>query len=272
MITTKKIKQLSNNAGFWPNTLPVERDFLLNIIMYELYQLDIWKLLVFKWWTALKKVFFWRKFDSYRFSKDLDFNIIKDISINRIEDFIDDLLLILEDKYNLRFTRIWWVWEWDYGEKSYAIKIILEHRLFVFNENVRIKFDFAIRPWFDKSYSEYKIANHYSEFFDEDIYCLCEDIDVILYDKFLALVWPMYRTEPKDFFDIISLINTRLISDDKIYEIINKFNPILNEERVNTIYSHWNSFFEDQLSYIPDIEKYMKQYDYIVNKYYDPVK
>lgn len=267
-ITKRDIERMSKLSWFEDVTLPVERDFLLNIIIKELYLLSIWELLVFKWWTALKKVFFWQWFDTYRFSKDLDFNIIKDISIDSIENFIDELIYNLEEKYALRFERLWGIWEWDYWFKSYALKIKLRDRWYIFNENVRIKFDFAIRPDFNKKYSQYKINNHYQEFFNEDVYCYCEDIETILHDKFLALVWPEYRTEPKDFFDIVSLIKTWKISDESLSYIINQFNPILDEKRLSTIRYHWDEFFTDQLPYVPDIEYYLTQYDYIVDKFY----
>lgn len=198
----------------------------------------------------------------------MDFNIIKDISIDSIVEFMNDLIEVLEEKYWLKFVFVWWIGDWDYGYRSYSIKIKLHERWYIFNENVRIKFDFAIRPWFNKNYSNYKITNHYEQFFNKEIYCLCEDIDIILHDKFLALVWPEYRTEPKDFFDIVEVIWTGRISDEVISYIINQFNPILSNDRIENIILHWDEFFYDQLSYILDINRYINQYNYIINKYY----
>jgi hypothetical protein len=44
----------------------------------------------------LKKIFFNNKIDDYRFSKDLDFTVIKDVSLNTLDNFIDELIINLD--------------------------------------------------------------------------------------------------------------------------------------------------------------------------------
>ncbi len=81
---------------------------------------------------------------------------------------------------------------------------------------VKIKFDFAIRPDFDKEYKQYTINNHYKEFFNYDITVLSETLEGVLYGKFQALFGDKPRTEPKDIFDLVNIINSQKVSDDTI--------------------------------------------------------
>lgn len=186
-ITKNAIIKYAKQCWFSGATLPIERDFILNILISELYQTTFSKMLVFKGGTALKKVFFGKKYDSYRFSKDLDFNIIKDVSKDSIENLMSELIERVDMKYGLRFERVGWIVEGDYGEGSLAVKIKLRDKGFVFAENVRIKFDFAIRPNFDTPYEEYGIENHYKEYLPIEIKCLSETIESIFYWKFVAM-------------------------------------------------------------------------------------
>lgn len=198
--------------------------------------------------NCIKKSFFLKRYDTYRFSKDLDFNIIKNVSIDTLENFIDELTDNIYDNHWLDFQRIWNTREWDYWFRSYAIKIKLRNPWFDIWERVTIKFDFAIRPWFDKPYEEYFIPNHYQEYLDLewDIYCLSETIESILYWKFLELFWEEKRTEPKDFYDIVQILNKQLIQDKWIIQdIVNSFDIYLPKARLNTIERNWNDSFED---------------------------
>ena len=265
-IDSKKLFiKYTKQTGF-ENTLSIERDYLLNIILFEISKISFSDLLVFKWWTALKKIFFNNKIDDYRFSKDLDFTVIKDVSLNTLDNFIDELIINLDKNQWLKFERLWKMGDWEYWKWSYVQKIKLRDKGQIFFNNIKIKFDFALRPWFNKPYKMYNVKNHYKELFDEEINIQSETIEWILLWKFEALFWEYFRTAPKDLFDLVEILNHKMVSDEYAWKLFHQFNPNL-DDRKEKIMALWNVFFEDQLWKIPDINKTLKSYEYHLKKY-----
>ena len=263
---TKKMFLKYAKQAWFKTTLSIERDYLLNIIIFELSKTSFAPYLIFKWWTALKKIFFNERFDWYRFSKDLDFTVIKDISVSSLNDIIKELIKNLQNNQGLRFETIWKIEDGDYWKWSYALKIKLKDRWNDFFNTVRFKFDFALRPWFNKPYKIYNVKNHYKELFDEEINIQSETIEWILLWKFEALFWEYFRTEPKDLFDLVEILNHKMVSDEYARKLFHQFNPNLGD-RKETIIVWWKDFFEDQLWKTPDINKTLKWYEYHLKKY-----
>ncbi len=75
------IKTKARRAGVPPST--VEKDYVISIVLREIWRYGIWRNLVFKGGTALRKVYF----PDYRFSEDMDFNLID----GEIEDIVEVL-------------------------------------------------------------------------------------------------------------------------------------------------------------------------------------
>ncbi len=71
MSRADEIKSEAGRAGVPPST--VEKDYVISVVLRELWTSGIWKNLVFKGGTALRKVYF----SDYRFSEDLDFNLVR---------------------------------------------------------------------------------------------------------------------------------------------------------------------------------------------------
>ncbi len=65
-----EIKVEARQAGVPPST--VEKDYMISVVLRELWMSGIWRNLVFKGGTALRKVYF----PDYRFSEDMDFNLV----------------------------------------------------------------------------------------------------------------------------------------------------------------------------------------------------
>lgn len=66
----EEIKQVAGRLGVNPSI--VEKDYVISLVLRALWSSGAWRVLVFKGGTALRKVYF----PDYRFSEDLDFNLI----------------------------------------------------------------------------------------------------------------------------------------------------------------------------------------------------
>lgn len=240
------------------NELLIDRDFLLNIIIFEIYQTELSEYMIFKWGTALKKVFFDDSLLEYRFSKDLDFTIKKNISPKSLNNFVDKICNSIKDKYLFDFWRIGGdrPKDGEYWIKSYSITIKLKNPSWIFSVGVRVKFDFKIEPNFTKDYKKHIIKNYYkgNEAFEDDIPCYTETIENIFRWKMEALFWKARRTEVKDFFDIVNILYKYWNSFD-YKKIINSYNIDLHFKRLKIIQDRWEIFFKDQLNKTPSIEK-----------------
>lgn len=218
--------------------------------------------------NSIKKNFFNEKIDDYRFSKDLDFTVIKDVSISTLNNIMDELITRLDRYQWLRFELVWEVDDWDYWRWSYALKIKLKDKWNLFFNNVKVKFDFALRPWFNKSFKIYNVKNHYKELFDEEINIQSETIEGILLWKFEALFWEEFITAPKDLFDLVEILNHKKVSNEYAEKLFNQFDVSkLDNTRLEKMKNLWNKFFDWQFWRIPDINKTLKGYEYHKQKF-----
>lgn len=262
-ITHRDIVSLKNQ-GWFKISLPIERDFFLNVFLYYLYNSLLKDNLIFKGGTALKKVYFSKNLFEYRFSKDLDFTINKDITPKSLCNFIDEICSTIEKNEWYRFKRIWTMGEGEYWEKSYAITVKLRNPWETFSDHIRVKFDFRDDKDFNKKYTKASVKNYYKRFFDKEIYCYCESIDEIFKWKMEALFWALKRTEAKDFFDLVNIIDAFW---DKINykNIIKNYTIYMSKERIEVLKKWWGKTFETQLACIPDFDfylnKFQKQFD-----------
>lgn len=94
----EEIKEKASHLGVPPSI--VEKDYVISLVLRELWISRVWKNLVFKGGTALRKVYF----PDYRFSEDLDFNLVEgDIegvveALNGLEKYQNPLFFDVEMK------------------------------------------------------------------------------------------------------------------------------------------------------------------------------
>ncbi|MCL5070673.1 MAG: nucleotidyl transferase AbiEii/AbiGii toxin family protein, partial [Actinobacteria bacterium] len=88
MIPREEVSRLSHRLQM--NELVLEKDYIVTWILLGIADSNLYSQLAFKGGTALKKIYF----PDYRFSEDLDFTILNEISIN---DLISDTKLILNN-------------------------------------------------------------------------------------------------------------------------------------------------------------------------------
>lgn len=70
-----EIKAEAKQLGVPPST--VEKDYVISIVLRELWMSGRWRNLIFKGGTALRKIYF----PDYRFSEDMDFNLLEGKSV-----------------------------------------------------------------------------------------------------------------------------------------------------------------------------------------------
>jgi len=88
MIPREEISRLSHRLQM--NELVLEKDYVLTWILLGIADSTLYSQLAFKGGTALKKIYF----PDYRFSEDLDFTILNEIST---DDLILNIKLILNN-------------------------------------------------------------------------------------------------------------------------------------------------------------------------------
>ena len=93
----RDILMLARELKISPDT--VELDYIQNWILFGLSQTNASDTLVFKGGTCLKKVYF----KDYRFSKDLDFTLVRDISQNVLKKLLNESLTVATDACGIEF-------------------------------------------------------------------------------------------------------------------------------------------------------------------------
>jgi hypothetical protein len=68
-------------------------------------------------------------------------------------------------------------------------------------------------------------------------------------------------------FDIISILDAKLVSNEVAREIFQQFDAQIWESRKATLQKQWDIFFRDQLPRNPDFQKYMGAYESYLKRF-----
>ena len=104
MIESRNLFKLQSKLTKDNKTIPIktlEKDYILSWVLIGIAKSKLYNVLSFKGGTALKKFYF----PDYRFSEDLDFTLLTDISIENLEKLLKGVYsLVLEiSNINLSF-------------------------------------------------------------------------------------------------------------------------------------------------------------------------
>lgn len=98
MISTAEIAKLAHRLGVGDRV--IEKDYVLGWLLVAIAQSDLRDQMVFKGGTALKKCYY----PDYRFSEDLDFTLLADLSHDSVRDAFAALFPRLARQVNLGLT------------------------------------------------------------------------------------------------------------------------------------------------------------------------
>ena len=185
--------KLTKNNKSMP-VVSLEKDYVLTWILVGISRTELSEHLCFKGGTALKKFYF----KDYRFSEDLDFTFLKNISIEEIKKLLRKVYSIILKETNMQL----------------ALKNIDEHSnsyVFYFNysgplgANIgkrQVKIDFTVDEMMIYSPNT-RSLNGYSEYSDipAGIELKVYSLKEIFIEKYLSIL-DMARNEPRDIYDM----------------------------------------------------------------------
>lgn len=221
MIPQKNISKISNKTfeagGRRIPEAVIERDYCLSWFLFGLAQSTLKDKLVFKGGTALRRCYF----DDYRFSEDLDYTLIEEITLNDILKEFENIFIWVKDESGIIFANarqepssinthtfyISYIGPLPGKEKEVKVDVTFKEKI--------------IKPIEDKNII--KTYDEYEDFLAEPkikVYSL----DEVAIEKICALFSPA-RNEPRDLYDIYHLIeNEKLDIASLVHCIEEKMN------------------------------------------------
>ena len=183
----------------------IEKDYVITWLLWGIAQQDLLKKhCVFKGGTVLKKAYF----HNYRFSEDLDFTLISELSNEQIGAAFNQSLELIEKESAIQF-KISAFEQHQSGSIAFYISYLGPLGGKIENKSVKIDitrgekllFNPIERPMF-KSYNDLQAAN---------FSLLCYPLEEIMVEKLVAL---MGRTQPRDLYDIWYLLKENAVELD----------------------------------------------------------
>ncbi|MCE5328968.1 nucleotidyl transferase AbiEii/AbiGii toxin family protein [bacterium] len=263
MIPREEISRLSHRLQM--NELVLEKDYVLTWILFGIADSNLYSRLVFKGGTALKKIYF----PDYRFSEDLDFTILNEIST---DDLISNTKLMLNNitkSQGLQF---------DISSEKIEVRAntITIYIGFVGPLQARlgsrfIKVDFTLNEKLLFNINPLFIQSFYSDIIKKQINTY--SLEEIMVEKLCAIIG---RTEPRDVYDIYFLfeqdldfiaIPSAFIEKAKFKDINPKDIKELFKRKKNIVERMWETRLTHQIKNLPDIDGVLRKIERNLRKY-----
>lgn len=211
----------------------IEKDFILTLVLREIYKSRLKDTLIFKGGTALHKLYLHK-----RLSVDLDFTAFIGFDI----DVLKNTLLIKEINSEIKKTVT--------GEKSVSMDL---KYVSILNYPDSIKIDISLR---EKPLCSIKDAMLQSPYF-EDFAVKTFQIEEMAAEKIRAL---MQRKRPRDYFDMWLLLREIKFRDfeslakEKLHEADDVFDIALIFADLDVVRSLWNDDLRQLIPKLPDFD------------------
>ncbi|MBU0476187.1 MAG: nucleotidyl transferase AbiEii/AbiGii toxin family protein [Bacteroidetes bacterium] len=253
MIKPGEIQKMARVVGV--RDQQIEKDYILSWILQGIaFHNELFKIIVFKGGTVLKKVYF----KDYRFSEDLDFTLLDDtISNQQIFDFFNEIFEYVREEVNIPLEII------DDNEHSdgginFYISYIGPLGGMGTNKRVKVDISRSEKLQFAPTYEDVFIT--YTD--QEEHKLLCYSLEEILVEKMRSV---MQRMQARDFYDIWYLTEVHgLETDFYLNEFIAKcktkeLNPLdfftKLEQRLPQYNARWQKSMKDQIKDLPEFEQ-----------------
>ena len=265
MVEKNEILKMAKGLDLNPDT--VEKDYILGWMLYGInnhYKISEW---AFKGGTSLKKCFF----ETYRFSEDLDFTIIKKSHLNEnfllktfkdISDFLYEKVGIEFFNDRLKFKII----EKINGKFSAQGKIYYNGPLQRKKNVVSIKLDLTNDEVLVLNTQKQKVHHPYTDEPKNKISANCYSFEEVIAEKIRALG---QRARPRDLYDVIQFFRNRNLIDNPIlvYNVLQKkcsykkiqiptYIDIQEHEKIDELKPQWKHMLTQQLPHLPPYNSY----------------
>ena len=200
MIPQRNISLLSNRlAREGGRRIPeavLERDYCIAWFLVGLSRSPLFRCLVFKGGTALKRCYF----ADYRFSEDLDFTLAEETPLETILTELEGVYADVRESSGviILYSRE----DRRKHENSHTFYLAYEGPLPGVSTR-EVKVDITISEWIAMPLQERPLLRGYEEYFElpEDATILVYSLDEILVEKLAALT-DRARNEPRDLYDV----------------------------------------------------------------------
>lgn len=222
----------------------VEKDYAQNWLIKQLNSIDI----ALKGGTGLKKVYF----KEYRFSEDLDFTLLTDVSLKQLTKKLNSAIELAKEESGINFANVALDKETDTGYK-YKVGLRISQDIIIQIDITKNENEPLLLP-----VEERKILHNYPEMFEGRIKSY--DIQEILLEKIRAL---FERGFPRDLYDVgfllennVNIDKNLLIKKFSIRDVIFDLNNFKTKE--DKIRKAWESSLVNQINPVPDFNRFWK--------------
>jgi hypothetical protein len=189
----------------------LERDYCLAWLLSFIGESEIGAALAFKGGTALKRCYF----GDYRFSEDLDFSLVREMSLEEIKGHLEGIYKKVYEASGIQFS-----FNHEEAKHTNSYTFYLQYVGPMSTANT-VKVDITIREEMAFNLEQRPILKAYDEFHDlpENRFIATYSLDEIASEKIMALADPA-RNEPRDLYDLWQLTSEKGVSLDHLADPI----------------------------------------------------
>ncbi len=265
MIEARNLYRIESKLKKGNKSVPVksiEKDYILSWILIGIAKSKIYDIVAFKGGTALKKFYF----PDYRFSEDLDFTLLKNISIEALERMVQEAYAIVLEDSNIRLA----LKTKETHKNSFTFYVNFSGPLGADLTRGEIKIDFTIDEKLIYQPVVRTLIREYDEYHDipDDSKLKIYPLEEIFAEKCLSILDPG-RNEPRDVYDLWYLTSTKCLEFEGLgsqikekgsYKGVGSFDIIrvLNDKESN--YKNlWTVRLDKHMIDLPHFEKVYRE-------------
>jgi len=273
MIEVRNLFKLESKLRKGNQTIPVkalEKNYILSWLIIGISKSKTCDMLSFKGGTALKKFYF----PDYRFSEDLDFTLLESISIDDVNQMLEEIYGEVLDASNIRLA----LKDNETHTDGYTFFVNFSGPLGADISRGEIKMDFTVNEKLINAPVTKILLREYDEYTDipENIKLKIYPLEEIFLEKYLSIL-DRSRNEPRDVYDLWYLTSNQCveheylgpgIKEKGIYKGIKFFNIIEALERKEANYKRlWLTRLRQHMIDLPHFEKVYRE----LKKYLRPL-
>jgi len=271
MIESRNLYRIQSGLTKGNKTIPIktiEKDYVLSWILIGIAMSGMRDVMSFKGGTALKKVYF----HDYRFSEDLDFTLLNNLSIDDITGMLESVYSIVLDASNIKLI----LSSKEIYANGYTFFVNFSGPLGADITRGEIKIDFTINEKLINRPVVKTLLREYDEYTDMPegdklkVYPLAE----IFIEKYISIL-DKSRNEPRDIYDLWYLVSNecveieflgRGIKEKGMYKGLKNFDIIEMLDRKENNYNKlWDARLSNHMINLPyfnkvyrELKKYLK--------------
>jgi len=265
MIEARNLFRLESKLKKGDKTIPVkalEKDYIISWILIGIASSKIYDIVAFKGGTALKKIYF----PNYRFSEDMDFTLLKELSIEELDKTLQEVYAITAEKSNIGLA----LKNNEKHTNGFTFFINFTGPLGADIKRGEIKTDFTVKEKLINQPVIKTLLREYDEYQDipEGIKLKTYSLEEIFLEKILSVLDPS-RNEPRDIYDLWYLISNRClefehlgdsVKDKGIYKGVKSFNLFEFMDRKEKNYKNlWSARLDKHIVDLPPFEKVYRE-------------